>query len=206
MKGNSLRRLPLFRFAFRSSPTTGHTTPSIESHAAPILGLSPPASPPPLRPPILQTEAIPEPLQSQPGPSENLPIRQVADDGVSIDDTVSFDPENTGIPPLDALLKLRNSPDLPEGAAKVLAAMYGMRDEYLAQKRRPEQAIQVIKHVTLQREMWEAELEKAEEDYGQAVKSMGIVIAILRKRGLPIVMPPASVSSVEQSFVEEESD
>ncbi|THH07722.1 hypothetical protein EW146_g9227 [Bondarzewia mesenterica] len=66
------------------------------------------------------------------------------------------------LPPMDALFKLsKDFPHSPEGAAKVLAIVFGMRDERLARKRRAEKR---IKHVTLQREIWEAELENAEEE------------------------------------------
>ncbi|THH06869.1 hypothetical protein EW146_g9484 [Bondarzewia mesenterica] len=234
------------------------------------------ASPPSPHLTALQTQAILEPPWSQPGSSENLPVLQDKDDVDSIDNIVSsqlgssenlpvfqdedsmdsinnimsYDPEHTGLPPVDALFKLsKDFPHSLEGAAKMLAIMFSMRDEHLARKRRAKKR---IKHVTLQREMWEAELEKAEEEYGWMVKSsgvvtvehlarkqlaekatqyvtlrkemweaeleaaekdcgqmiisMGIVIVTLHNRGMPVVMPPLSVSSDEQSDVKEEYD
>ncbi|THH10996.1 hypothetical protein EW146_g8188 [Bondarzewia mesenterica] len=252
----------------------GHTTP-IESHLEPHI-LSPPALPPSPHPAALQTQAILEPPRSQLGSSENLPVLQDEDDvdsidnivssqlgssenlpvfqdedGVdSIDNIVSYDPKHTGLPPVDALFKLsKDFLHSPEGAAKMLAIVFSMRDEHLAQKRRAEKR---IKHVTLQREMWEAELEKAEEEYrwmvkssgivtvehlaqkqltekatqymtlqkemweaeleaaekdcGRMIISMGVVIVTLCNRGMLVMMPPLSVSSDEQSDVEEEYD
>ncbi|THH21462.1 hypothetical protein EW146_g105 [Bondarzewia mesenterica] len=214
------RRFPGFRLAFRSARTTRPADRPSDSHPeAPSavqcnVSLPPPpslASLPSSDPAasVVMSPEVQEPPWPLPRSSENLPALL----GVAING-VPFNPNRTGvtfflfsvshalaelisksqIPCLDALLKLPNFPGTPEDASRLLAVVRKIRDERMARSHR---AQVVLKHMLIQTELWEEELERAEAEWTQVIASLGVVRAAIRRRGMPITMPPEPESGTE---------
>ncbi|THH16865.1 hypothetical protein EW146_g3838 [Bondarzewia mesenterica] len=107
---------------------------------------------------------------------------------------VPFNPNRIGISCLDALLKLPNFPEMPEDALRLLTVVHKIWKEQIHQKHR---AQVVLKHMLIQTELWEEELKKANADYTQVIMSLGMIHAVIHRRGLSIIMLPESESSTK---------